>query len=92
VRPRRARRLDTGASAGLGIVPVVFGSSVRAARVSAALMKRGVNALPIVFPAVPEGAARLRFFLSAEHSGEDVRRAVEALAAAEVVAPVDSGG
>ena len=88
----RARRLDTGASAGLGIVPVVFGSSVRAARVSAALMKRGVNALPIVFPAVPEGAARLRFFLSAEHSGEDVRRAVEALAAAEVVAPVDSGG
>ena len=88
----RARGLDTGASAGLGIVPVVFGSSVRAARVSAALMKRGVNALPIVFPAVPEGAARLRFFLSAEHSGEDVRRAVEALAAAEVVAPVDSGG
>ena len=88
----RARRLDTGASAGLGIVPVVLGSSVRAARVSAALMKRGVNALPIVFPAVPEGAARLRFFLSAEHSGEDVRRAVEALAAAEVVAPVDSGG
>ena len=88
----RARGLDTGASAGLGIVPVVLGSSVRAARVSAALMERGVNALPIVFPAVPEGAARLRFFLSAEHSGEDVRRAVEALAAAEVVAPVDSGG
>ena len=88
----RARGLDTGASVGLGIVPVVLGSSVRAARVSAALMERGVNALPIVFPAVPEGAARLRFFLSAEHSGEDVRRAVEALAAAEVVAPVDSGG
>jgi 8-amino-7-oxononanoate synthase len=89
----RARGLDTGASAGLGIVPVVLGSSVRAARVSAALIERGVNALPIVFPAVPEGAARLRFFLSAEHAEEDVRRAVEALvAAAAGVAPLDVGG
>ena len=86
----RARGLDTGASAGLGIVPVVLGSSVRAARVSAALMECGVNALPIVFPAVPEGAARLRFFLSAEHSEHDLRRAVEALA--EGVAAVDSEG
>jgi hypothetical protein len=42
---------DTGASAGLGIVPVVLGSSVRAVRVSAALLEGGVNALPIVFPA-----------------------------------------
>ena len=78
----RARGLDTGASAGLGIVPVVLGSSVRAARVSAALFDRGVNALPIIFPAVPEGAARLRFFLSAEHEEVDIRAAVAALAEA----------
>jgi 7-keto-8-aminopelargonate synthetase-like enzyme len=77
----RAQGFDTGASAGLGIVPVVLGSSVRAARVSAALLERGVNALPIVFPAVPEGAARLRFFLSAEHAEADIRAAVAALAA-----------
>jgi 8-amino-7-oxononanoate synthase len=78
----RARGFDTGTSAGLAIVPVVLGSSVRAARVSAALLERGVNALPIVFPAVPEAAARLRFFLSAEHTEADIRAAVEALAAA----------
>jgi 7-keto-8-aminopelargonate synthetase-like enzyme len=86
----RARRLDTGASAGLGIVPVILGSSVRAARVSAALLERGVNALPIVFPAVPEKAARLRFFLSAEHEEAQVRAAAEAVAdAVEGVAPVE---
>ena len=68
----RVRGFDTGASAGLGIVPVILGSSVRAARVSGALLERGVNALPIVFPAVPEGSARLRFFLSAEHEEADV--------------------
>jgi len=79
----RAAALDTGASAGLGIVPVVLGSSVRAVRVSAALLERGVNALPIIFPAVPEGAARLRFFLSAEHEEADIRAAAAALAEVE---------
>jgi len=89
----RTRGFDTGESAGLGIVPVVLGSSVRAARVSAALLDRGVNALPIIFPAVPEGAARLRFFLSAEHEEGDIRAAVAALAeAADSVPAADSGG
>ncbi len=78
----RARGLDTGESAGLGIVPVVLGSSLRAVQVSAALLERGVNALPIVFPAVPEKTARLRFFFSAEHEEADLREAVAQLAAA----------
>lgn len=89
----RARGFDTGSSAALGIVPVVLGSSVRAARVSAALFEHGVNALPIVFPAVPEGSARLRFFLSAEHEEADIRAAVAALAAAaDSVPPADPAG
>jgi 8-amino-7-oxononanoate synthase len=86
----RARGFDTGATAGLGIVPVILGSSVRAVRVSAALLERGVNALPIIFPAVPEKAARLRFFLSAEHEEAQLHEAVAALAAAaDSVAPAD---
>jgi 8-amino-7-oxononanoate synthase len=89
----RARGFDTGASAGLGIVPVILGSSVRATRVSAALVALGVNALPIIFPAVPEQGARLRFFLSAEHEEADIRAAVAALAAAaDSVSPADPGG
>lgn len=89
----RAHGFDTGASAGLGIVPIVLGSSVRAIRVSAALLERGVNALPIIFPAVPEKAARLRFFLSAEHEERDIRDAVAALVAAnDGVSPADLAG
>ena len=89
----RARGFDTGHSAGLGIVPVVLGSSVRAIGVSAALLERGVNALPIIFPAVPEQAARLRFFLSAEHTEADIDAAADALAAAadSVPAAGDAG-
>jgi 8-amino-7-oxononanoate synthase len=88
----RARGFDTGSSAGLGIVPVVLGSSVRATRVSAALLERGVNALPIIFPAVPEGAARLRFFLSSEHEEADIRTAVTALASAADSVPAAEAG
>jgi 8-amino-7-oxononanoate synthase len=88
----RARGFDTGSSAGLGIVPVVLGSSVRATRVSAALLERGVNALPIIFPAVPEGAARLRFFLSSEHEEADIRAAVTALSSAADSVPAAEAG
>jgi 7-keto-8-aminopelargonate synthetase-like enzyme len=81
---RRAREagFDTGRSAGLGIVPVVLGSSVAAARVAAALFEAGVNVQPILFPIVPERSARLRFFLSAEHTAEEIEQSVAALVAA----------
>ncbi len=82
LRRTREAGFDTGSSAGLGIVPVVLGSSVAAARVAAALFGAGVNVQPILFPAVPERSARLRFFLSAEHTAEEIERSVSALAAA----------
>ena len=81
---RRAREagFDTGGSAGLGIVPVILGSSVRAARMAAALFEAGVNVQPILYPVVPERSARLRFFLSAEHDAAMIERTVAALVAA----------
>jgi 8-amino-7-oxononanoate synthase len=82
LRLAREAGFDTGNSAGLGIVPVVLGSSVAAARVSAALFEGGVNVQPILFPVVPERSARLRFFVSSEHTAEEIGRSVSALAAA----------
>jgi 8-amino-7-oxononanoate synthase len=37
--------------------------------------------LPILYPAVPEKLARLRFFISCEHTEQDIREVVAALAA-----------
>jgi len=88
----REARLDTGSSAGFAIVPVIVGSSIGAARLSSALFERGVNVQPILFPAVPESSARLRFFLSAEHTGDDVRRTIDAIAAAVAAKPADIKG
>ena len=76
---RRRPGFDTGHSAGFAIVPVILGSSVAAARMAAALFEAGVNVQPILYPAVPERSARLRFFLSCEHTEEEIRRTVAAL-------------
>ncbi|PYE29234.1 8-amino-7-oxononanoate synthase [Rhizobium sp. PP-CC-3A-592] len=68
--------LDTGLSAGFSVVPVLVGDSLRAVQLSNDLLAAGVNALPIIHPAVPEGLARLRFFITSEHTEEQIRKTV----------------
>src|SRR5207237_8028896 len=65
--------LDVGGSIGAAIVPIITGSSIRAGRLAQALFRRGINVQPILYPAVPERAARLRFFVTASHSEEQIR-------------------
>jgi 8-amino-7-oxononanoate synthase len=72
--------LDTGTSGDTPVIPVIVGSSSRAMLVSQMLLERGINARPILYPAVRESAARVRFFITAEHSEEQIVQAVEALA------------
>ncbi len=74
--------LDTGASIGAAIVPVIIGSSIKAARVADLLFQRGINVQPILHPAVPERSARLRVFLSALHEEPHIRNAVAEIAKA----------
>ena len=71
--------LDVGSSIGASIVPVITGSSIRAGRLAQAMFRRGVNVQPILYPAVPERAARLRFFLTAAHTEEQIRDTVRIL-------------
>jgi 8-amino-7-oxononanoate synthase len=78
-----ARRagLDTMTSAGYSVVPVMVGCPVRAVRLTDRLLERGINALPIIHPAVPMKAARLRFFITAKHTAEQIRNTVAIVAA-----------
>ena len=75
----RAHGIDTGTSAGLAVIPAITRSSVKAGRLSAALFERGINVQPIIYPAVPEKSARLRFFISCEHTEAQIRQTVEAV-------------
>lgn len=77
----RKAGLDTGLSEGFSVVPVLIGDSIRAARLSNDLLAVGVNALPIIHPAVPEGQARLRFFITSEHTPAQMDEAIAKTAA-----------
>jgi 8-amino-7-oxononanoate synthase len=48
--------------------------------VSQRLLAEGINARPILYPAVRESAARVRFFLTCEHTEEQIVHTVETLA------------
>ncbi|MGK6312894.1 aminotransferase class I/II-fold pyridoxal phosphate-dependent enzyme [Neorhizobium sp. DT-125] len=76
----RAAGLDTGLSVGFSVVPVIVGDSLRAVQLSNDLLGEGINVLPIIHPAVPEGMARLRFFITCNHTEEQIRHSVEVTA------------
>jgi 8-amino-7-oxononanoate synthase len=77
----REAGFDTGSATAHAIIPVILGSSIAAARYSQLLLARGINVQPIIYPAVAEKAARLRFFISSEHTNADIRATIAALIA-----------
>lgn len=76
----RAAGLDVGRSAGYSVVPIIVGGSALAASLSTELGKKGLNVQPITYPAVEEGEARLRFFLTSAHTSAQIKQAVQAVA------------
>lgn len=68
--------LDTATSEGHAIVSVIVGDAINAAKLAQRMLERGINALPIIYPAVPLKMARLRFFITSEHTPTQLREAV----------------
>lgn len=80
----RARRygLDTGTAEGTPVVPVVLGNSLACLQVADRLFQQGIQVHPILYPAVPEEASRLRFFITAGHDEAGLDQAAQATAEA----------
>jgi 7-keto-8-aminopelargonate synthetase-like enzyme len=76
----RARGLDTGLSIGASVVPVIVGNSPQTVMLSERLLERGFNVVPAVFPGVAENQARLRFFVTSEHTPEQIDAVIDAVA------------
>ena len=89
----KEKGIDTGYSQGSAVVPAILGNSLHALQVSDALKQRGINVQPILYPAVEETAARLRFFCTATHTEQQIRETIEVLAEeiARVRADSESG-
>ncbi|WP_018152978.1 aminotransferase class I/II-fold pyridoxal phosphate-dependent enzyme [Leeia oryzae] len=71
--------INTGFAEGYAIVPIIVGSSIKSVRFSNQLFAKGINVQPIVYPAVEEKAARLRFFLSTSHSEQNIEFACQTI-------------
>ncbi len=76
----RKAGLDTGHSRDSAVIPVIIGDSRLALGVSQALYEQGILALPIVHPAVSPRNARVRFFLTSQHTTDQIGFTVECLA------------
>lgn len=68
--------LDTGDSGGTPVIPIITGNSMVALRLSHRLKSDQINVQPILYPAVDESAARLRFFVTCDHSEAQIRKTV----------------
>ncbi len=79
--------MDTGASSGTAIVPVILGDPLGTVRAARRMLEEGVSVPPILPPAVEPAGSRLRFFINAEHSEEQLDLALRRLA--EILAEID---
>ena len=65
---------------GAPVIPVVIGGSHKCVALSQGLQQDGINVKPIVYPAVEENQARLRFFMSYLHSEKEIEHTVRSVA------------
>jgi len=75
----KAAGIDIGSAQGFAVIPAITGSSLKAARLSNQLFDAGINVQPIIYPAVEEKAARLRFFLSSMHTEDEIEYTIKIL-------------
>lgn len=60
------------------ICPVMLGDAKLAGTFASEMLARGIYVVGFSYPVVPEGQARIRVQLSAQHTTEQVDRCVEA--------------
>ncbi|WP_328622104.1 type I polyketide synthase [Streptomyces sp. NBC_00354] len=79
VRLARDAGIDVGDSKDTPVVPCIVGDSMKTLRLAEAMFQQGISVNPILHPAVPEEMARLRFFITCDHTCDQIRHAVTAL-------------
>jgi glycine C-acetyltransferase len=77
----KARGFDTMQSE-TAIVPIVCGKDEKTLMMTKVAQAKGLFVMPILSPAVPPGTSRIRATVTAGHSEEDIRRAIDILEAA----------
>lgn len=76
LRDELSPRVDIGSSSSW-VVPVMYGADELTFTLNDELQKAGLDTSIMSFPAVPKGEARIRMFVTSEHSPAELRRAAE---------------
>jgi len=82
LRSKLEGQVDLGLSRSW-IVTVIYGSDKLGLNLNDFLQRRGLDTSLMQFPAVPKNEARIRMFVTSEHSREQLDRAAELLAEAK---------
>ncbi len=71
--------LNTGMSKDSPVIPIIVGDSLKSIQLSQNLFKLGINVPFMIHPSVPQNEARLRFFVTCNHTEEQIRFTVQTL-------------
>lgn len=83
--------LDTYHSKDSGVVPIMAPDSEVALWLSCKLFEQGICAYPMLYPIVPRDRSRLRFFINANHTKEQLEKTVRLISENLKVAPKSKG-
>lgn len=76
----RQHGLDTGGAAGAGVVPILFDDLDQCMQAAYQLLETGYYAPPIVQVGVPKDKPRIRCFISAAHTPDEIEGMLSSLA------------
>ena len=76
----QAKGLNTGMSKDSPVIPIIVGESLKSIQLSQNLFQKGINVPFMIYPSVPQNEARLRFFVTCNHTEEQIRFTVDTLA------------
>lgn len=60
------------------IVPIILGEAAVAVEMAERLLEKGINVIAFSYPVVPQGKARIRVQISANHTVDELEQAIEA--------------
>lgn len=69
--------LDTGLSKDSPVIPIFIRETTKTLRLGQDLFQQGICVHPIVYPAVPKCEDRLRFFITSDHTEEQIRHTIK---------------
>ncbi len=75
----KEKGLNTGMSKDSPVIPIIVGDSLKSIQLSQNLFKRGINVPFMIYPSVPQNGARLRFFITCNHTVEQIRLTIDIL-------------